>query len=122
MLHDDLPAAAAALRTAARSSDAPTAYLALLFLGSIDERQGKLDEAASQYSQAMQIYPYGQSACVALSHLFSRRGQASDARDALVRCIGPERTDLVDPLWTYVSKPGDALGARFDELRAESRQ
>ena len=122
MIQGQLAAASEALRRAAGSADAYTAYLALLFLGSIDEREGRLDQAESLYVRAMKTYPYGQSACVALSHLWKRRGNAANASGVLLRCVGPDRDKVVEPLWTFGAEPDDALAARLDELRVESLQ
>ncbi len=98
-------------------------YLALLFLGSLAERDGRTAEAERAYADAQRAYPLGQAAVMALSQLFSRLGQEARAREVLA--VLAERRRSVEPLWTYVP-PGRRdvidLAMALDELRAEVRK
>jgi tetratricopeptide (TPR) repeat protein len=111
--------AVAALRRASDAADPRHAYLAALFLGAIDERNERFEDAERSYRRAMSIYPRGQSAPIALSHLLSRTSREGDAREALARHHARNRFIVIDPLWTYLLGTDEHLAAALNELRAE---
>jgi len=106
------------LRIAAASEDAPVRYLALLFLGTIAERQARFEDAEAQYRAAMTHFRWGQSAPLALSHVLMRIGREPEARALLVEHFEGVRGRTIDPLWTYLSDPATDLGPALDLLRA----
>ena len=113
--------AARDLERAATANDPRVRYLALLFLGSIAEREGKYKEAEQSYLNAMETYPLGQAWSLALSQLLSRTGREAEARKAIA-VLGSRQGNLVEPLWTYVPPPAlDVVDLQmsFNELRAE---
>ena len=106
---------------ATTANDPRVRYLALLFLGSIAERDGKYSEAERSYLEAMKTYPLGQAWSLALSQLLSRTGREADARK-IIELLGSRKGNLVEPLWTYL--PPSTLDVidlqmSFNELRAE---
>ena len=108
--------------TRAKTADDPRIrYLALLFLGSIAERDGKYTEAEQSYLGAMETYPLGQAWSLALSQLLSRTGRETEARK-MIELLGSRKGNLVEPLWTYLPPPAldvADLQMSFNELRAE---
>jgi tetratricopeptide (TPR) repeat protein len=110
--------AAGLFKNAVDASDPAVAYMAALFLGSIEEREEHFDEAEKWYRQAAAKVPYGQSAPLALAQLLSRAGRDEEGRALLAaRLKSPTRS--MDPLWAYVARPDQELGTRFDLLRVE---
>jgi tetratricopeptide (TPR) repeat protein len=106
---------------AATANDPRVRYLALLFLGSIAERDGKYEEAEQSYLHAMETYPLGQAWSLALSQLLSRTGREAEARKS-IQVLGSRQGNLVEPLWTYLPPPAldlVDLQMSFNELRAE---
>ncbi|HEX4566227.1 MAG TPA: hypothetical protein VH138_06320 [Vicinamibacterales bacterium] len=111
--------AAAHLRAASSSANPAVRYLALLFSGALDERAGLLDAAVDEYQRARDVFRWGQSAPLALSHALMRLGRDAEAREALVDHFEKTRGRVCDPLWTYLADPSTDLGPTLDELRAE---
>ncbi len=111
--------AAGYFERAQKSVDPRVRYLATLFLGSLDERAGRLDDAEKRYREALAAYGWGQAAHLALAQLLSRTGRDQEARALLIDRFGDRTVRVIEPLWTYLAGPDDELGARFDELRAE---
>ena len=107
------------LRAASSSANPAVRYLALLFTGALDERAGRLDAAVDAYQRARDIFKWGQSAPLALSHALMRLGRDAQAREALVDHFETTRGRVCDPLWTYLADPSTDLGPTLDELRAE---
>lgn len=107
------------LRIAAAGPVVPVRYLGLLFLGTIAERQGRLADAESQYRAAFVLFPWGQSAPLALSHVLMRAGREADSRATLTDHFTATRNRVVDPLWSYLGDPATDLGPALDLLRAE---
>jgi tetratricopeptide (TPR) repeat protein len=106
------------LRIAAAAPDRPVRYLAMMFLGTIAERQSRFADAERQYLAALDVFPWGQSAPLALSHVLMREGREAEARAALAGHF--TRGDrLVEPLWTYLADPATDLGPTLNLLRAE---
>jgi tetratricopeptide (TPR) repeat protein len=117
MLQGRRDEAAALFGTAIDDVDPAVAYLAALFLGSIEERNERFDAAETLYRDAVRRIPWGQSAPLALSELLSRTGRETAAREILAGRL--KVTGIVEPLWTYAANPTDELGTRFDLLRME---
>jgi tetratricopeptide (TPR) repeat protein len=111
--------AATLFRGALDDVDPAVAYLAALFLGSLEERNERYDAAEKLYRDAVRRIPWGQSAPLALSELLSRTGREKEARDTLAAHFTFVGSGIIDPLWTYTALPSDELGTRFDLLRME---
>jgi tetratricopeptide (TPR) repeat protein len=109
-----------ALRSAAASASVPIRYLALLFLGTVAERQSRFEDAEAQYRAALNLFRWGQSAPLALSHVLMRIGREPEARALLAGHFDTTRGRTVDPLWAYLSDPATDLGPALDLLRAET--
>jgi Tfp pilus assembly protein PilF len=107
------------LRLAAASPDRPVRYLAMMFLGAIAERQSRYADAEEQYMAALDAFPWGQSAPLALSHVLMREGREPEARAAVARHFAGTGGRVVEPLWTYLADPGTDLGPTLNLLRAE---
>jgi Tfp pilus assembly protein PilF len=107
------------LRIAAAGPVVPVRYLGLLFLGTLAERQGRLTDAEAQYRAAFVLFPWGQSASLALSHALMREGREADSRATLTDHFTATRGRVVDPLWSYLGDPATDLGPALDLLRAE---
>ena len=106
------------LEAATRSPLASDRYLALLYLGSIEEQDGRVDQAEARYRAATAAFPWGQSGRLALARLLSRTDREDDAR-AVVSAMLEQRGRTVNPLWTYLARPGSEPGAFLDLIRAE---
>ena len=119
LVQNQLDAAVPLLRQALRGPDPRIPYLALLFLGAIDERRERFKEAEAYYRDALGRYPEGQSASLALAQLLSRTGRVDEARAVVVQQLDLQRRRIVDPLWTYLSSPYQEIGARLEEFRVE---
>lgn len=121
MLQGDLQEAATLFVRAAAGDDPRVRYLSALFAGSLAERQGDFAGAEQRYRRAMEAYPSGQAAWLALSQLFSRTGRDTQAR-AVLAALTARPGAVVEPLWTYLPPAApqmfDAL-LWLDELRAE---
>ncbi len=107
------------LRVAAAGDTLPVRYLAMMFLGVIAERQARYDDAAKQYRAALDTFRWGQSAPLALSHVYMRTGREQEAREALAEHFTITSGRTVEPLWTYLANPATDLGPSLDQLRAE---
>jgi tetratricopeptide (TPR) repeat protein len=104
-------------RSALASPDPSVAYLAALFLGSLKERDGQLDEAEALYRDAVRRVPFGQAAPLALAQLLSRTGRDSEAREALANLLRPGRV-VMEPMWAY-GPPSEDPATQIDLLRME---
>jgi len=107
------------LLTAAAAPSRPVRYLAMLFLGALAERQSRFADAERQYRAALELFPWGQSAPFALSHLLMRDGREAEARAAIEQHLTATALRVVDPLWTYLADPATDLGPTLTVLRAE---
>jgi hypothetical protein len=107
------------LRAAAAADSVPVRYLATLWLGALAERQSRYADAEAQYRAASDVFPWGQSAPLALSHVLMRAGREADAREVLAAHFERTRGRVVEPLRTYLSDPETDLGPALDLLRAE---
>jgi tetratricopeptide (TPR) repeat protein len=103
------------------SLDRVTTFEALLFLGGSQEALGRIELAADAYRRALALFPFAQSARVALSHLHSGQGAHSDAAAAL-RAMPPRdgsaASDRDDPWWTYHLGPGRTSDDTIGRLHA----
>ena len=101
---------------AADSATSRVRYLAHLFLGGLDERQKKLDDARREYEEALHIGPAYQTAYLALSRAEEAVGNTTRARNLALSCAQLAKTEQ-DPWWDFASGfDRDAL----TELRAEA--
>jgi hypothetical protein len=116
--------AAAGFQQVLDSSSVPEfRYLAALFLGQVQEADGRLDDARRSYRAALDLYPPSQVARTALAHMSFRQGQAVDAL-ALVRealTIRAERDDE-DPWWRYPKNQFLSFDDLLVGLREEVRR
>lgn len=87
-----------------------TIYLANLFLGSMDERDGDWTTAERRYRKAVEEVETAQSGRLALAAFLGRRGRGTDA--ARVLTAGPVETASFgpfDPWWSYLYPYSDRL-------------
>ena len=91
---------------------------ASLFLGSLEEREGRLTAAETLYRDALDRLPYGQAAPLALAELLSRAGRDSQARDVITAYWTRSRLAVIEPMSAYGSFD-DQPGPHFDLLRME---
>jgi tetratricopeptide (TPR) repeat protein len=117
MLQGNGSEARALFRSALTDVDPAVRYLAALFLGSIEEREERLDDAEKLYRDALQYMPYGQSAPLALSELLSRTGREAEARSVLAARVLRVNAQVVEPFWAY--GPLEDVATPFDLLRVE---
>ena len=97
-----------------------TRYLAHLFLGAFDEREGHPDAAERHYRAALDAVPRAQSGEIALASLLARSGRAAEAQAAMTTTRSrPSGRPPFDPWWTYL--PGNPRDSALflAALRAE---
>lgn len=114
--------ALALLRQAATSQDPATGYLALLFIAALHERQGSLGAAADAYRAAIDRFPRGHAAYIALSAVLQRSGHADESRAVLGRVVDAAVASRREPWWSYLAEHRSVNVERFDQLRQEARQ
>lgn len=119
MLQGQRDEAATLFRSALEDADPSVAYLAALFLASLEERAERFASAETLYRNAVARIPYGQSAPLALAELLSRTGRDAEARDTLAARLLKPGAAVSEPLWTFASAPDQEVGTRFDLLRME---
>jgi tetratricopeptide (TPR) repeat protein len=117
MLQGNLNEAVTHFRSARTDVDPAVRYLASLFLGTLEERDGHFETAEKLYREALKHVPYGQSAALALSELLSRTGREAEAREALAARVLRINAEALEPFWAY--GPDDDAATRFDLLRVE---
>ncbi len=105
------------LEAATHSPLASDRYLALLYLGSMEEEEGRVGQAEARYRAATSAFPWGQSGPLALARLLSRTNREAESRAVVSRMLAQRY--VVDPLWTYLGRPGREAGAFLDLIRAE---
>ena len=106
------------LDVATQSQRAGDRYLAFLYLGSMEEQDGRLEEAEARYRAAMAAFPWGQSGPLALARLLSRTNRENESR-AVVGTMLERGAYKADPLWTYLASPESEPGAFLHVMRAE---
>jgi tetratricopeptide (TPR) repeat protein len=82
------------------ASDAPTRYLAHLFLGGVAEREQRWSDAEREYEAARGADSRFASACIALSRVESVTGHTDRARELALDCLRLQATDD-DPWWAH---------------------
>jgi tetratricopeptide (TPR) repeat protein len=105
----------------ARSKEPRTSYLALLFLGRLEEDAGRLHDAAARYEAAVAIGSDHQSGRLALSHAQLRLGNPAAARrevDAALESAG--RRKERDPMWLYPWGPAVGVDERLEAMKQEA--
>jgi tetratricopeptide (TPR) repeat protein len=101
----------------------PTAFLAELFLGRIQEEAGRPDDARRRYAAAIAIKPDCQSARIALALLLHGQGDSAGARREIEHALGDAGRRTTDPLWIYdhpLRSWLDGAHERLDALRREA--
>jgi len=122
MLQGDDTLARRHFEQAATSSTPSTRYLAHLFLGSLDERDGDVASAERHYVAASSAFPYAQSGRVALAALLARSGRGREAV-AIVTRTPPAHLDRLsfDPWWLFLPpnpfEVGDTIKAMYAEVQ-----
>jgi tetratricopeptide (TPR) repeat protein len=98
----------------------PDAYLAQLFLGRVEEDEGRLPEAARRYEGAVALENQSQTARLALSHVELALGDGATARreaSAAIRSAG--HRGARDPFWLYPWGTSGQARASLATLRRE---
>jgi tetratricopeptide (TPR) repeat protein len=108
-------------RVAGSATTPSVMYLAALFSGAAHERLRRIDAAETSYRQAIERYPAGQAAYIALSELLQRTGRLVEARAALHTMLETKPGHAGEPLWWYLADPPEATEERLAELRREVR-
>jgi tetratricopeptide (TPR) repeat protein len=83
----------------ADATDAPTRYLAHLFLGAVAEREQRLADALREYEEAKTEGPAYQTAYIAISRIAEALGDTERARQTAAAFVGIEKRE--DPWWDY---------------------
>jgi VWFA-related protein len=86
-------------KLAAETGNAQRRYLAFLFLGGVLEEEGRLEEAAKAYRQALEARPDAQAVRMALAHCLVGLEQVGVARATVDGAL--ERATTRDPFWSY---------------------
>lgn len=87
-------------------TDVPTRYLALLFVGELNERRGRPRKAVEAYRAALRVVPVAQAARVALAHALEREGEPGAS--ALLLAVAQAPSSSLrgpDPWWSYPFGP-----------------
>ena len=105
----------------ARSTQPRTSYLALLFLGRLEEDAGRLHDAAARYEAAVAIGSDHQSGRLALSHARLRLGDPAAARREVEQALeSAARRKERDPLWLYLWGPAVGADERLEAMKQEA--
>lgn len=105
-----------------RSGDAPTRYLAAMFIGAVRDGQGRSRDAAAAYRTALSNAPTAHAAHIALSEVLARMDEVDEARSVLAALLAVSPRNVVDPRWQYLFEPPGRASQRLSTLRAEVRQ
>lgn len=119
-LQGDVDAARVELRRAVDGGlDDRLEYYSALFLGDVEESQGRLAEARRHYEHAAGLRSHAQAPQIALGQLAHRRGDRAAAIGALARVFDTKYrlNDLDDPWWEYFTSHARDAEARLEELR-----
>ena len=115
-----LPAAAEELETARRQAAQPQLrYLANVFLGLIETERDRRSRAIELFAEALQIYPTGQAAQLAMSEAAYLDGRLSEAASIVTKLL--QTTEKNDPWWIYVTGEFWHLEHRLALLRKAVR-
>jgi len=84
-------------------TDDSNRYYAALFVGAVEEAQGRFDDARAAYDRAARLFPLAQSPLIAIAQLARRRGDRPGALQAATQlfALPPEIDDRRDPWWVY---------------------
>jgi predicted Zn-dependent protease len=91
--------------------------LAWLFLGDIEEREGRTEGAVERYRAALAARPSFQTARVALAHALQRLGRVRAAERGIVESLSGAAQDPEDPWLGYHLGLAWRRGAALDALR-----
>jgi hypothetical protein len=100
------------LEAATRSPLASDRYLALLYLGSMEEQEGRVGQAEARYRAATSEFPWGQSGPLALARLLSGTNREAESRARWWLARTPSRAD------PYVLAPGEREVAFLQRMLA----
>jgi hypothetical protein len=103
------------------TGDAGAAYLAALFSGAAHERLRRPDAAEASYRRAIERYPAGQAAYIALSEILQRTGRPVESRAVLHSLLETKAGSVGEPLWWYLVDPPGVSDERLAGLRREVR-
>jgi tetratricopeptide (TPR) repeat protein len=98
-LSDDNRARAELEQALADATDAPTQYMAHLFLGEVAERDKRQADAMREYEAAIAVGPTYQTGYVAAARMADSLGESDRARELAMACVRIERHE--DPWWDY---------------------
>lgn len=95
--------AEAALQNLPPSSDTDVTFYAALVHGMTLDALGRLDDAAAAYQRALALFPYAQSANLAMSLVERKRGDTARSVEFAKRAIEPAANDTTsfDPFKRY---------------------
>jgi len=112
--------ARSALKTVvAHAPDRRRLYLAHLFLGQVEEDEGRVSQADEHYRKALEIEPASQAAGVALSQVRFLLGDLAGARQTLDRALRAASHRSEDAFWSYRAGDHKKVDAILAELREE---
>ena len=118
LLQGSLDEARQKFDVATRSTLASERYLALLYLGAMAEQRADVESAEARFRAAAVEFRWGQSAPMALARLLGHVSREAEARNAIVALL-TRRARTIDPLWTYLAKPGRESMSILELLRTE---
>lgn len=95
-------------------------YLAHLFLGRVQEEQGRFADAAGSYRAAAAAVPSWPTASFALSEVLHRLGQRVESRQALQAALAAQDPRPPDGWWLYPYGPHELFGPPVERLRQEA--
>jgi tetratricopeptide (TPR) repeat protein len=108
-------------RVLSDTKDPAAAYLAALFSGAAHERLRRPEAAEASYRQAIERYPAGQAAYIALSEILQRSGKTDESRAVLLRLLEAKPGSVAEPWWWYLVEPPGVADERLAALRREAR-
>ena len=108
-------------RVLSDTKDPAAAYLAALFSGAAHERLRRPEAAEASYRLAIERYPAGQAAYVALSEVLQRSGKSDESRAVLQKLLDAKPGSVGEPWWWYVVEPPGVADERLAALRREVR-
>jgi tetratricopeptide (TPR) repeat protein len=103
-----------------RETDGPTAFLAHLFLGQLEDDSGRPAEAVRSYEAALALDGRSQSARIALSVARLRLGDPLAARLEIEAAVGAAPRAEPDAFWLYPWGPSAGFEERLEALRREA--